>query len=121
MTLGGIAWVALGEIGGAPPVVVSYSGLPTGWSSQPGSNWSCLPTVGGVYDVKVELRDALGTLANGSAPLRVSSSSPATQGNSPPPSELPIVLVGTCVVGILALASILVFLRGRRSRKVGPP
>ena len=57
--------------GGAAPVILAYSGLPTGCTSQNSVNWLCAPKAPGAFNITVTATDAAGVNVSLSRPLLV--------------------------------------------------
>lgn len=60
--------------GGSPTLSFTYAGLPTGCSTTNASSLSCVPSVGGSFDVHLTVADTLGGLASANLNLTVGGS-----------------------------------------------
>ncbi|HEV8049429.1 MAG TPA: PKD domain-containing protein [Thermoplasmata archaeon] len=69
--------------GGIPPLTYAYSGLPTGCLSESVPQLDCRPTAPGATTVVVNVSDAAGATATGSAPLVVVAAPAAGLNASP--------------------------------------
>ncbi|MDE1837129.1 MAG: PKD domain-containing protein [Euryarchaeota archaeon] len=104
--------------GGTGALVYSYTGLPTGCSSENLATFSCTPTMANSYAVVATVTDSQGVSAN-STTLSVvvaGAISPAVAAN---PLETFGLLLIAVVVVFLALALVVMFL-GRRRRGSSP-
>lgn len=115
VTIGNTTWIAVRYVGGDPPVTAIYSGLPTGCTGQQTDNWSCTPTTTGTFEVRVNLRDALGEQTNESAALNVVKETHAPENSTPAANDFIAILIGTVIVGAAVVGFAVVYIKRNRS------
>ena len=131
VTAGQTVTINVTVAGGLGPFTYSYLGLPAGCLSSNASRLTCEPSAPGTYSIVVEIADATGLTALGSAGLSVSSTGPAPTPTPTPTTptaatwswpEILVGLVGAGLAGFLIGAGV-VRLMNRRSdgRSKGKP
>ena len=125
VTAGQTVTINVTEAGGVGPFSYAYLGLPDGCVSTNASLWTCAPSTSGTYSIVVEIVDAVGLTALGSASLSVSSTTPAHPVAATWTwTEILVGLVGAALAGFLVGAAVVHVINRRavgRSKSKPPP
>ena len=109
--------------GGSAPYSYQFTGLPPGCLGRNASTLACVPRGSGTFTVSVNVTDAFGLHAVGTAVLTVkpSGSGPVTPSNPGPTGPSTAVLVGVALaLVLLAIVVALVLARRRGPRRIVP-